>query len=232
MIYKLSNEASKEEIEKEFEIPFKYPNLYRPNPVINGFHETNLSVVTMENQKEISLAIWGLMPQDFKEDWQIFQDNANTLNVQLEELESIAWMKESFKQRRCLIIVTGFYTHVLENGNTSSYHIYQASKKPFYIAGTYNMLDDGFLCTAITVGQTDKFISSYHNISNRAPVIVPKEQASDWLNKSTSINELQQMVQLPKKIQLEAKRMANGFFSQNQGADRRLNSLLTGFQSQ
>ncbi|MDF0715241.1 SOS response-associated peptidase family protein [Muricauda sp. 334s03] len=215
MIYKLSNEAERDVIEKEFGIPFRYPNLFRPNPIINGFHETNLGVVTMENQNEITFAIWGLMPQDFKEDWHIFQDNANTLNVQMVELESIAWMQESFKKRRCLVIVTGFYTHLLENGNTCSYYIHQASNKPFYLAGTYNILNDGFLCTAITVSKTEPFVSSYHNISHLAPVIVPKEHAALWLNKNSNMDDLKEIIQNPKKTKLEAKRMSNEFFLKN-----------------
>ena len=226
MIYKLSNEAGKEEIENEFGIPFRYPNLYRPNPIINGFHEINLSVVTMENPTEVTLAIWGLMPQDFKEDWQIFQDNANTLNVKVEDLENVTWMQKSFKERRCLIIVTGFYTHLIKNGNTYSYHIYRPSEKPFYLAGTYNILDDGFLCTALTVSKTDPFVSSYHNISNLAPVIVPKEEAAAWLNKNTTMDELKRIIQNPKKIKLEAKRVPNQSLSKDLGPIISTESLL------
>ncbi len=228
MIYKLSNDAEREEIEKEFGIPFRYPNLFKPNPIINGFHEINLSVVTMENQNEITFAIWGLMPQDFKEDWHIFQDNANTLNVQMEDLENVAWMKESFKRRRCLIIVTGFYTHLLQNGNTCSYYIYQSSEKPFYLAGTYNKLNDGFLCSALTVSKTDPFISSYHNISNLAPVIVPKEDAATWLEKSATIEDLKKIVQKPKKVNLKAKRMSNQFFLKNLTANTQTDALFVG----
>ncbi|MCK0161575.1 SOS response-associated peptidase family protein [Allomuricauda sp. F6463D] len=215
MIYKLSNDAEREEVEKELEISFRYPNLYRPNPIINGFNETSLNVVTMEDPNQISLAIWGLMPQDFKEDWCIFQDNANTLNVQLEELKGVDWMQESFKKRRCLVIVTGFYTHLLKNGNSCSYYIHQSTHKPFYLAGTYNMLNDGFLCTAILVNKTDPFVSSYHNISNLSPIIIPKENVSTWLNKNTPITDLEQIIEKPKKATLEAKRMSNEFFLTN-----------------
>ena len=198
MIYKLSNDAGKEEIEQEFGIPFRYPNLYTPNPIINGFHEINLSVVTMEEPNRISLAIWGLMPQDFKEDWHIFQDNANTLNVKVSELEDIDWMQESFEQRRCLIIVTGFYTHLLENGNTCSFYIHQANNKPFYLAGTYNTLNDGFLCTALMVDKTDTFLTKYHNISILCPVIIPKAMAMEWLNQKATRSELEEIIQKPK----------------------------------
>ncbi|WP_108245961.1 SOS response-associated peptidase family protein [Muricauda brasiliensis] len=227
MIYKLSNEASTSEIEKEFGIPFRYPNLYTPNPLINGFNETNISVVTMENKNEITFAIWGLMPQDFKEDWHIFQDNANTLNVQLDELENVSWMKDSFKERRCVIIVTGFYTHLLDNGNTCSYYIQQESEKPFYLAGTYNMLNDGFLCAALMVGKTDNFVSNYHNISNLAPIIVPKEKVSVWLNDGHDMESLKEIIERPHKTKLKAKRISNEFFLKNLTSNYQIDSLFS-----
>ncbi|NVN17474.1 hypothetical protein GUA46_03895 [Muricauda sp. HICW] len=227
MIYKLSNEASTSEIEKEFGIPFRYPNLYTPNPLINGFNETNISVVTMENKNEITFAIWGLMPQDFKEDWHIFQDNANTLNVQLDELENVSWMKDSFKERRCVIIVTGFYTHLLDNGNTCSYYIHQESEKPFYLAGTYNMLNDGFLCTALMVGKTDNFVSNYHNISNLAPIIVPKEKVSVWLNDGHDMESLKEIIERPHNTKLKAKRISNEFFLKNLTSNYQIDSLFS-----
>ncbi|MCR9226178.1 MAG: SOS response-associated peptidase [Flavobacteriaceae bacterium] len=226
MIYKLSNETSKGGIEKEFGIPFRYPNLYTPSPLINGFHETNISVVTMEDKNEITFAIWGLMPQDFKEDWHIFQENANTLNVKMEELESVSWMRDSFKQRRCLIIVTGFYTHLLENGNTCSYYIYQKSEKPFYLAGTYNILNDGFLCAALIVDRTDPFISNYHNISNFAPVIVPKEKTSAWLSEDSDAESLNEIVKNPNSAPLKAKRMSNEFFLKNLTSNVQVDSFF------
>jgi len=227
MIYKLSNEASTSEIEKEFGIPFRYPNLYTPNPLINGFNETNISVVTMENKNEITFAIWGLMPQDFKEDWYIFQDNANTLNVQLDELENVSWMKDSFKERRCVIIVTGFYTHLLDNGNTCSYYIQQESEKPFYLAGTYNMLNDGFLCAALMVGKTDTFVSNYHNISNLAPIIVPKEKVSVWLNDGHDMESLKGIIERPHNTKLKAKRISNEFFLKNLTSNYQIDSLFS-----
>ena len=166
----------------------------------------------MEEPNRISLAIWGLMPQDFKEDWHIFQDNANTLNVKVSELEDIDWMQESFEQRRCLIIVTGFYTHLLENGNTCSFYIHQANNRPFYLAGTYNRLDDGFLCTALMVDKTDTFLTKYHNISNLCPVIIPKAMAMEWLNQKATRSELEEIIQKPKDLKLKAKRLSNEFF--------------------
>ncbi|WP_375325528.1 SOS response-associated peptidase [Flagellimonas sp. GZD32] len=212
MIYKLSNAADREMIEEEFGLSFRYPNLYRPNPIINGFNETNLSVVTMADHSEITFAIWGLMPQNFKEEWAEFQDKANTLNVPVQDLEQINWMKDSFSQRRCLIVVTGFYTHLIQQGKTHNFYLHQPSGKPFYLAGTYNILEDGFRCAALITHKMDGFISNYHDLSHLAPIIIPKNQAETWLSKSTSYNTLKKLLEAPKTLKLKAERLSSDFF--------------------
>lgn len=212
MIYKLSNAADLDRIEEEFGLRFRYPKLYTPNPLINGTEETNLSVVTMQDKNEITFAIWGLMPQEFREDWDIFQKHANTLNVQLQDLENVEWMKESFNQRRCLIIVSGFYTHLLQNGTTKSYYLSRSDEKPFYLAGVYNVLEDGFQCSALITSKTNTFVSNYHDISNLAPIIIPKNKAKDWLSQETNMEEIKEMVENPTEVKLKARLRSNEFF--------------------
>ncbi|GLU43645.1 SOS response-associated peptidase [Allomuricauda sp. NBRC 101325] len=232
MIYKLSNVAEREMIEEEFGLSFRYPNLYRPNPIINGFNETNLSIVTMANNAEITFAIWGLMPQDFEEEWAQFQDKANTLNVPIQDLEQIHWMKESFTERRCLIIVTGFYTHMVQKGKTHSFYLHQPSNRPFLLAGTYNILEDGFRCAALITDTMDSFISNYHDLSHLAPIIIPKENAETWLAKSSSTKDLKKIMEAPTKIELKAEQLSSDFFehyiaSQNTPSPERFEKLMS-----
>ncbi|MBO0321429.1 SOS response-associated peptidase family protein [Muricauda sp. CAU 1633] len=212
MIYKLSNVAERTEIEEEFGLHFKYPHLYTPSAIIDGFKETNISVVTTEDKHKISFAIWGLMPQDFKEDWHIFQNNANTLNVQLQDLERVKWMKESFTKRRCLIIVSGFYTHLLKNGKMHTYYVSLENEKPFYLAGVYNVLEDGFQCCALVMAKTNAFVSSYHDISDLAPIIIPKAHADLWLANEFDIDNLKDIINNPPEVKLKAHLMADEFF--------------------
>ncbi|MFC4221066.1 SOS response-associated peptidase [Flagellimonas marina] len=212
MIYKLSNATEREQIEEEFGVHFKYPHLYTPSALVNGFKETNVCIVTMQDKRRISFAIWGLMPQDFKEDWYIFQNNANTLNVQLQDLEKVEWMKESFVKRRCLVIVSGFYTHLLKNGKTYTYYVTLKNGKPFYLAGVYNILEDGFQCCALITAKTNAFVSSYHDISNLAPIIIPKSHADAWLTDDFDINALKEIVNNPPEVELKANLMADEFF--------------------
>lgn len=212
MIYKLSNAVERAAIEEEFGVHFKYPHLYTPNTIIDGFKETNVCVVTAQENHKVSYAIWGLMPQNFKEDWYIFQNNANTLNVQLQDLERVEWMKESFVKRRCLVIVSGFYTHLLRNGKTYTYYVTQKNGKPFYLAGVYNVLEDGFQCCALVTSKTNAFVSGYHDISSQAPIIIPKDDAESWLTHDFDGYSLTGIINNPPEVELKANLMHDEFF--------------------
>ena len=200
-------------IEEEFGVRFKYPHLYTPSALIDGFTESNLCVVTQQDKRKVSYAIWGLMPQDFKEDWHIFQNKANTLNVQLNALKKVGWMKESFVKRRCLVIISGFYTHRLKNGKTYTYYITLKNGRPFYLAGVYNVLEDGFQSCALITAKTNAFVSSYHDISDQAPIIIPQSHAHSWLNDALGVDALRDIVNNPPEVELKAHLMADEFFA-------------------
>ncbi|UWX54439.1 hypothetical protein NYZ99_16165 [Maribacter litopenaei] len=63
MYFKLSNTAEKETLERMTKASFKYPNLYKPQNIIHGLKEVSIPIITMEEQNELSLAIWGLLPR-------------------------------------------------------------------------------------------------------------------------------------------------------------------------
>ncbi|NJB37705.1 SOS response-associated peptidase [Croceivirga sp. JEA036] len=192
MIYKLSNVAAKEEIEEEFGVPFEYPELYNPRMIINGFKEENLPIITLAEPEQLQFAIWGLMPNGFKEDWMFFQKQANTLNISKTE-DKFPWAERSLENDRCLITVTGFYTYLFNNGKIEPFLITLKDNKPFFIAGVYSKLEDGFLTCAVVTTGTYSNITDHQDISNVAPLIISKEQGNSWLRDDldqTSAKEL------------------------------------------
>ena len=212
MIYKLSNAAEMEQVEKEFGLKFKYPALYSPEIVINGLQEANLSILTMENACEIEFAIWGLLPENYKEDWLVFQRMANTLNVTLYDLETIDWMGDTLKKGRCLIVVTGFFTYLIRDGKTYPYHIGTASGKPFYLAGVYQELDDGFLSCSLVTTIADSFLKHFHDIGNAMPLIVPDSVVDVWLSEKTQVRTIENIIKNPPRVKLRANPIAKDFF--------------------
>ncbi len=222
MYYKLSNTAKRTDIEDTFEIPFKYPDLYVPEVVIFGLNEVTIPIITSENNTQISLAIWGMLPSGYKGDWAAFQSVANTLNLTENSLEHNAWQMEAFKGRRCLVIVNGFFTSLLKNGEVYPHYVSFASKKPFLLAGLYNHTEDGFLSCSILLGKASGMISRYQNLSDLMPKIIDKSKMSSWLSTDTDQLELKHILKNTIYTGLEVHPIAKELFNQDISYDSML----------
>ncbi|MFS4482255.1 SOS response-associated peptidase family protein [Hyunsoonleella sp. 2307UL5-6] len=185
MYYKLSNIATIEDMELVFDMPLKYPHIYQKNPLINGLKEELLPVITADNTQEIQFGIWGILPQGYKEDWSVYQKTQNTLNFNINELE---YSDKFSLEKRCVIIVTGFFLTYLSKGEIYPFYAYPKSKTPFAIAGVYNTTYDGYITVSLILTNISKKASKYHNISKRIPLIISGDNYNNWL--SSNYNDI------------------------------------------
>lgn len=195
MFYKLSNTAPRKVIESEFNASFEFPKLYKPSTVINGLQESILSIITMAKPQKIQYGIWGLLPKSLVENWEIFQHYTNTLNINVEHLDSNDPLySEALDKRRCLVIATGFFTSALYNGKMYPYHVYLENQEPFCIAGVYNDLQDGFITCSILIKKTSHSFGEIPHLLDYKPLIFGSRDRSHWLNKKFNFKNLQDLV--------------------------------------
>lgn len=195
MFYKLSNIASRKAIEKEFNRSFEFPRLYKPLPVINGLEESTLPIITIDEPTKIKFGIWGLLPQNLEDNWKVFQNLTNTLNINVEQLNTNnSLYDEALDTRRCIVLITGFFTSALHEGKMYPYHVYIKDHKPFGVAGVYNKLEDGFITCSILVNRTNKAMQNIPNMLDYKPVIFEEKDQKHWLNKSFKYENLKELV--------------------------------------
>lgn len=197
MKYSLSNTASKTFLKQSLGVNFKYPNIYKPKLRIDGVSEQSISIITMNEPTLVTQAIWGILPQDFEGDWKKFQKLKTTLHVNKSELYKNILYKEALKKRRCLIIVTGFYAYQLNGEKITHYLIEKEPLKPFYLAGIYNVLKDGFITCSVINTKTNKTVNFTNNLYEVMPLQIPKLFKNIWLSKETSINEINYIISKP-----------------------------------
>ena len=195
MYYKLSNTASANEIEESFGIPMEFPKLYKQSTIINGLEESILPIITMEQSDKISFGIWGLMPQELDDNWQVFQNFTNTLNLNVEKIDhSDTLYAQALNSRRCIVITTGFFTSAIRDGKMCPYHVHLADHKPFGIAGVYNRLEDGFITCSILVNRIKNETEQIPHILSYKPVIFDETDRQHWLNSEYDFNELEDLI--------------------------------------
>ncbi|ALM06914.1 hypothetical protein SB49_03175 [Sediminicola sp. YIK13] len=216
MYYKVSNTATRNDIENEFGVTLKYPRLHLPSPVINGLDEELLSVITEDSPNQVNFAIWGMLPNHYTGDWETYQQIENTLNIPLDKLSDSSLPLNDNGHKRCLIIVTGYFVTHLHRGELYPYYVHLPKNKPFLLGGLYTTLDDGFLTTSILVGKGINGISQdIHNLSPNAPLIVPMDQKADWLNHNLTNSDLDSLMEKNNRSNLTAFPIAKEFYYRN-----------------
>ncbi|XLS30572.1 SOS response-associated peptidase [Flavobacteriaceae bacterium M23B6Z8] len=226
MYYKLSNIADRRSLESTFKIAFRYPRLYSPSCIINGLNEELITVLTQEDPHTAYPSIWGILPEAYGDDWQYFQEVSNTLNMQINEISSKKWCLTALQERRCLIIVTGFFTSYIYKGEIYPYYVHLPENKPFFIAGIYNKLEDGFITCTILVGPANEKIQEIQHLTDLMPVFVSQEQAYEWLSPSDPKDDIKQFLTNSSSSQLEAHPIAKEFFKNNIGYDTLLEPVF------
>lgn len=194
MFYKLSNLATIDSIESKFHVSFEYPNLYRSEIIIEGNKESLLPVITASEPKKVTYAIWGLLPENFEDNWSVFQDAFNTLNVEFETLEKKSGLFSGMlEQKRCAILVTGFFTSLLTRGTIEPCYVHLPNYEPFAIAGVYNELNDGFITCSMVVIPASKSFREVPDVSNLKPLILKNGEMKRWLDPSSKIEEISEL---------------------------------------
>jgi len=222
MYFKISNTAKMKEIERDVNALFKYPNLYTPQVVISGLTEVSIPIITMDEPEAVSLAIWGLLPSSFNEDWELFQKLTNTLTISAEKLDTNTWYNDSFMKRRCIIPVTGFFTSVLKNGEIYPYHVSGKNGEILYLAGIYTVLDDGFVTCSLLTGPLEKNVVKYQNLVDYMPSIIDHGDKYEWLSKGTMLEGVTELLRPPHKTDLEVRPIAKNLFNQDISYDSML----------
>jgi putative SOS response-associated peptidase YedK len=143
-----------------------------------------------------TLAIWGLVPEWIKDSEQQIKFWNNTLNARGETIFEKPSFKSSALDKRCIIILDGFYEHHHLKGKTYPHLIQHKSGEPLAVAGLWSEWlnkDTGELINSFTIVTTkaNKLLAQIHNNPKlkepRMPVILRGDEIEQWL---APINEI------------------------------------------
>src|SRR5690606_21109916 len=160
-----------------------------------GLEESILPIIAMDTPHQISYAIWGLLPQSLEDNWSVFQNLTNTLNINVAHSDfKEPLYADAMDHRRCLVIATGFFTSALYQAKMYPHHVYLSGHKPFAIAGIYNQLEDGFLTCSILIRKTNSSLKRIPNLLQYKPIIFDAKDRIHWLDKKFSFDNLWDLV--------------------------------------
>ncbi len=162
----------------------EYNHYYHAFP----YTHPQIPIMTMEEPTVIKTSMWGLAPH-WARDKAEAQSWVKQIVIAKSEKVSSTY-KPYIGSRRCLVFVKGFYEFRWEDEKgkvKTPYFIYSEDQKPFTFGGIYNnWMDEStgevFNTFTILTTPSNELMSQIHNSGCRMPVIIGKDDWSQWLD--------------------------------------------------
>lgn len=191
------------EVENRFKAKFSNIKLFSKTELYNGFAFPQTPVIANNNKEIIDFFSWGLIPFWAKD----IEIRKNTLNAKIETLSQ----KPSFRhciEKRCLVIVDGFYEWQWldpKGKHKQKYKIILPDFSLFALGGLWSEWvnkETGELIKSYTIVTTpaNEFMSKIHNSKKRMPLILTPQNEREWLGNSPIDNFVSPDVELYSEI--------------------------------
>ncbi|MGC1389924.1 MAG: SOS response-associated peptidase [Bacteroidales bacterium] len=200
MCFTVNVNLIREELEDRYGAILIDPDKYRPSYYYHAFALPSLPAICSENPSEILLLKWGLIPA-----WTKSIDEANiirfkTFNARSESIATKPSFSTSFRSKRCIIPVKGFYEWQHIGNEKIPWYIYHSENEVLSIAGIYdNWIEDNtgevFSTFSIVTTIANDLMAHIHNSGKRMPVILDKSSEKKWIDLSVSEADTVKMLQ-------------------------------------
>lgn len=154
-----------------------------------GYDHPLLPIIKPKEPGKIQLMEWGLIPFFAKNSRNAVVLSNKTLNARGESIFEKPSFKYSAPNKRCLILVDGFFEHYHYQGKTYPFYIKMKDDRPFFFGGLYSYWKNekegiGKHTVSLITTKANPLLEKIHNggaNAGRMPFIVPEELSDKWL---------------------------------------------------
>jgi len=199
MCFSVNVNLIKEELENRFGATLIDPDKYRPSYYYHAFSLPEIPVICSDNPGIIKLLKWGLIPSWTRSSEDAKSIRFKTFNARAESVDQKPSFSSSFRSRRCLIPVIGFFEWQHAGKEKIPWYVYHAGNEIMSLAGIYDdwtETDTGevYSTFSIITSEANDLMAEIHNSAKRMPVILNKSDESAWINPSTTVNEASRLL--------------------------------------
>jgi putative SOS response-associated peptidase YedK len=191
MCFSVNVNLVKEELENRYGVTFLDPDKYSPSYYYHAFGLPELPAICSGRRDKIQLLKWGLIPG-----WTRSLDDANairfkTFNARSESIQNKPSFSASFKSRRCIIPVKGFFEWQHISNEKIPWYIYHFEDEIMSLAGLYDEWIESstgeLFCTfSIITTNANDIMAVIHNSKKRMPAILDRNSEKKWIDLETS----------------------------------------------
>jgi putative SOS response-associated peptidase YedK len=199
MCFSVNVNLVKEELESRYGATFLDPEKYHPSYYYHAFGLPEMPAICSGKPDKIQLLKWGLIPSWVRSIDSASEIRLKTFNARAESIDSKPSFSGSFKSKRCIIPVKGFYEWQHVGAKKIPWYIYRADDSIISFAGLWDdwvESDTGEMYSTFSIVTTDanEFMAEIHNSGRRMPVILDRQGEQKWIDIKTGFNEALQLL--------------------------------------
>jgi Uncharacterized conserved protein len=151
----------------------------------------SLPAICSGEPSKIKILKWGLIPSWTKNRDQAEIIRYKTFNARSESIDTKPSFSSSFRSKRCIIPVNGFFEWQNTDEGKIPWYISSAENGIISLAGIYDdwnetTTGDVFSTFSIVTTEANELMAHIHNSGKRMPVILSRDGEKRWIDLSTS----------------------------------------------
>lgn len=187
MCFSVNVNLVKEELESRYGASFPDKYRYEPSYYYHAFGLNELPAICSGNPGEFRMLRWGLIPPWVRSGVEAAEIRMKTFNARSESISEKPSFSSSFRTKRCLIPVRGFYEWQHAGKEKIPWYIYPVSENMFTIAGLYSEWTEqttGEVLSTFTIITTEanSLMAEIHNSKKRMPAILDRTDEKKWID--------------------------------------------------
>jgi putative SOS response-associated peptidase YedK len=189
MCFSVNVNIVKEELEDRYGVFFPDKYRYEPSYYYHAYGLPQIPAICSDNPSSVRLLKWGLIPSWVKTAKDANEIRLKTFNARSESIDTKPSFSSSFKSKRCIIPVRGFYEWQHIGNEKIPWYIYGADNQIFTIAGLYSEWahpDSGEIISTFSIITTyaNDMMAEIHNSKKRMPAIIDRSEEKKWIDLS------------------------------------------------
>ncbi|MDQ1296881.1 MAG: Abasic site processing protein [Bacteroidota bacterium] len=199
MCFSVNVNIVKEEIEERYGVNFPDKYRYEPSYYYHAFGLPEIPAICSDDPGNVRILKWGLIPSWVKTETEADEIRYKTFNARAETIKTKPSFSSSFKSRRCIIPVKGFFEWQHVGRQKIPWYIYSSENEIFTIAGIWSEWvpsSSGDVLRTFSIITTDAndLMAEIHNSKKRMPVILSKSEEKKWIDISLITSDASQML--------------------------------------
>lgn len=199
MCFSVNVNLIREELEYRFGATLIDHENYRPSYYYHAFAIPEMPVVCSDDKSKIRLFKWGLIPSQTKTIEEANAIRLKTFNARAESLSTKPAFQSSFRSRRCIIPVKGFFEWQHSGKEKIPWYIYHANDEIISVAGLYDCWVFGktgevFNTFTLITTEANELLAEIHNSAKRMPALLERNDEKIWLDPEASSEDIQALL--------------------------------------